>query len=388
MTRTFNGSMRRMGMVLTAAAWGAMLAPPAGVAAEAATAESATAFSLDEGCRLLAEQVLTTLTREQLPKTVAVGAFTAAPRLESSGGVGLGHRVRQALHAVGIATQPSGALQLSGKFRDAVESQPFAGEGVALRIEYLIQDARDNELLKGVINAFGDAPLEIAGGTADLRPRPDGDDDGEARRRQEAIRASFERPAAFVAGQETRPSRGSPFGLEVRVDARGVAGAAPATPVLRDGRSFVQLAKGDQYRVRLRNATKDTVLVSLTIDGLDAFTFSEDPDDQGRKVHFVLAPGTVRDVPGWFITKKRSEAFRITDYAKSEAVKMFGSTADVGQITATFYEAVKIERTYTVLVPESIGTERGNKIETNYERVRLQEGRPLATVTVRYEKAS
>jgi len=367
---------------------GVTLAAPRAVAAEAATAES-----LDAGCDLLAAKVLAVIQAEGLPQTVAVGAFSAAARLESSGGVGLAHRVKQALQAKGLATQADGAVQLSGKFRDSLESRAAAagseGQAVALRIEYLIEDARDNELVRGVINAFGDAPLEIGGGTADLRGAPDSDYGDRFRGRQQAIQASFERPQAFVVGNETRPRPASPFGLEVRVDAGGVRGGNPRTPQIRGGRSFVALSKGDEYRVRLRNGTGETVLVSLTIDGLDAFTFSEDPGDKGRKVHFVLEPNAVYEVPGWYVNKNLSHAFRITDYGRSEAVKMLGSGAAVGQITATFYAVAP--RTYTVSarVPEDdrLGTERGREIATDYETVRLNADEPLATVTVRYEKS-
>jgi hypothetical protein len=162
-------------------------------------------------------------------------------------------------------------------------------------------------------------------------------------------------------------------------------------PQIRGGRAFVALSKGDEYRIRLRNGTSDTVLVSLTIDGLDAFTFSEDPADKDRKVHFVLKPKAVYEVPGWYITKKFSDAFRITDYARSEAVKMLGDSEAVGQVTAAFYAVDPITRTYTVtvLTPDGdrIGTERGGKVATDYQTVNLEAGEALATVTVRYEKA-
>lgn len=370
-------------------------------AARPLLAEEDSAYSLDEGCRMLAAKVVEIIEKEGLAKTVAVGTFAAAPRLESSGGVGLSVRVKKALQSLGMTVQPKGAVQLSGGFADAmVAPESISGieqlgerpSRVALRIEYLVRDASDRDIAKGVVNAFGDAPLEIAGGTGDLAT-PDRTTDGEISdesfdRQQAAIHDSFQTPNAVVVGSETRPSRNSPFGMEVRVLNPGGQGSSARRPEVRDGRSFVQLSKGDEYVVRLRNATDGTVLVSLTIDGLDAFTFSQDPGDKDRKVHFVLKPNAQYEVPGWFISKKFSETFRITDYARSEAVKMFGSSESVGQITATFYAAA-VMRSYTVSAPyvEGIGTERGRKVETNYQQVDMQEGSPLATVTVRYEKS-
>jgi len=357
------------------------------------TIEDTAAFDLDAGCRRLAEAVLQIIEQDSLPKSVIVGSFQGVPRLASSGGVGLAHRVTLALEAVGIAVNSSGALQLTGRFSEALAATDAAfpegvlpsggpSQEVALRVEYTLLNARDTEIATGVVNVFGDGPLEIAGGTADLRIEGTDFEDQE-RRRQDAIQASFKRPQAFIDGSVTRPRADSPFGAEVLVAGK------PRPPVLQDGRAFVSLAKGDTYRVRLRNGTPDTVLVSLTIDGLDAFTFSEDPRDKGRKVHFVLEPKTFTDVPGWFIhnnpPKGRSDEFRITDYARSEAVKLHGSSEAVGQITATFYEA----RTpaVTVMVKERIGTERGDAIETEYRRVPFDQGPALATITVRYEKA-
>lgn len=365
--------------------------PPAAARAAPAAVEEATAGSLEDACRALAERVLALIERDRKDKVVVVGAFSALPRLASSGGVGLAHRVSLALEAVGIAVRGSGGLQLSGEFRDALAATEFGGEGVALRVEYRLRDGDDRDLETGVINVFGDGPLEIAGGTADLRdraaPAADAQPAGFADQ-QPLIRASFQRPQTFVAGNETRPGRDSPFGLEVRVAAGGVRGAAPRRPLIRDGRSFVALDKGDDYQVRLRNGTAAPVLVSLTIDGLDAFTFSEDPADKGRKVHFVIEPGRFFDVPGWYINDKRSDAFRITEYARSEAVKMGGSSPVVGQITATFYWAEAPGVTVAARDGEDgLGTERGDAVATDYGRANYREGPPLATITVRYDKA-
>lgn len=350
--------------------------PMPGALAAPRTIEDASAFDLDAGCRQLAEAVLKVIEQDSLPRSVIVGSFQGVPRLASSGGVGLAHRVTRALEALGIAVGRSGAVQLTGIFSDALAATD-AGQEVALRVEYTLLDKGDAEIAKGVVNVFGDGPLEIAGGTADLRIKGPYSEDQE-RRRQDAIQASFKRPQAFIAGNETRPRADSPFGVEVLVAGK------PRPPVLQDGWAFVALAKGDTYRVRLRNGTPDTVLVSLTIDGLDAFTFSEDPRDKGRKVHFVLEPKTFTDVPGWFIHNKRSDEFRITDYARSEAVKLHGSSETVGQITATFYEAQSPQ--VKVSVEERIGTERGDAIETDYRRVPFDQGPALATITVRYEK--
>jgi hypothetical protein len=375
-------SLRGMGLTL---ALGTLVAGMPGALAAPRIIEDEGAFDLDTGCRQLAEAVSLVIEQDNLPKSVVVGSFQGLPRLASSGGVGLAHRVTRALEAIGIAVGPSGAVQLTGRFSDAVahrdpsDTASPANHEVALRVEYTLLDQRDAEIAKGVINVFGDGPLEIAGGTADLRG--DGvDDEGRGQRHRDAIEEAFRRPLVFIDRSETRPRADSPFGVEVLVAGK------PRVPTVRDGRAYVTLAKGDAYRVRVRNGTAATVLVSLTIDGLDAFTFSEDPGDKGRKVHFVLKPHTRLDVPGWFITKKRSDEFRITDYARSEAVKLHGLNEAVGQVTATFYVAAAPWASTKAEVGERIGTERGNAVETDYRRIPFREGEALATITVRYEK--
>jgi hypothetical protein len=344
-------------------------------------AAEVSAVTLDEACKSLASVVTKTIEQGGLGRTVTVGAFPGVPRLESSGGVGLALRIKHALESEFLAVQRNGAVQVSGEFKDSTATlKSLEADMVVLRIEYRIRDAKDIDLAKGVINVFEEGPLEIAGTTIDLSAPVTTKEQVAAQQRN--LADSFQTPRAAIVGNETRPNAESRFGLGVQVRRQGDNPSVARKPQLRDGRAFVQMNVNEEYSLRVRNGSDKEVLVSITIDGLDAFTFSEDPIDKGRKVHLVVPAGGTIDVPGWYITPKKSRAFRITSYADSEAARLFGDSESIGQITATFYESIR-----RPLMQERVGTGKGGDIQTNYQLVLRDEGRPLASITVRYEKA-
>src|SRR5262249_37026990 len=78
----------------------------------------------------------------------------------------------------------------------------------------------------------------------------------------------------------------------------------------------------------VRNNSEQEVGVSLAVDGIDVFTFSEDRNDKGepRFTHFILAPKSETTVVGWHRTidpKRKGNylSFLVTDYGQGAAAK-------------------------------------------------------------------
>jgi hypothetical protein len=305
--------------------------------------------------------------------------------------------VSEALRDRGVRVAASDAFQLNGEFSSPRRSPTFAGqtepgaEEVALRIEYVIRDQDDTERRRGVVNIFGDGPLAIAGGTASFSDTDDREGAGppvdaarvQAARLEEAIR----RPQAFIVGSESRAAPDSPFAVEILADSRPGRVATPRVPEIRDGRAFVSLSAGEEYRIRLHNRTSRGVAVSLFIDGLDVFAFQEARPD-GRTLRYsVLPPRQVNEVIGWYINEKRADAFEITGYSKSAAASQLRSIDAVGLITAVFHEADEIRtKTVRATAEEPNATGRGRALEQNSEIVDRVIGRPLAVISVRYDR--
>jgi hypothetical protein len=101
------------------------------------------------------------------------------------------------------------------------------------------------------------------------------------------------------------------------------------------------LDKNDVYAVRLINTSNFDAAVTLTIDGLNVFAFSEAKDETGdpRVARLVVAKQSQATITGWFLTGNKSASFLVTDLPKSAGGSL-KSPAPVGTITASFAAAV------------------------------------------------
>jgi hypothetical protein len=215
-------------------------------------------------------------------------------------------------------------------------------------------------------NVFGDAPLQFIGGTGTLPVSVEGKPSPE---RAQAIEDAIQEPTTSLSDAETRPAADSPFGVEVLV-----AGQARVPSVI-DGRSFVDLSRGEEYSVRLHNQSDKEIAVTLTIDGINMFAFSEFGDFSGQ---VLVPPQSHITVPGWVITTTKTDAFTITGYAESAAKELLVSESEVGVITAMFSETVEGSGR------DPNATARGRQIGKAYKKVNRVVKQPIAVVSVRY----
>jgi len=151
--------------------------------------------------------------------------------------------------------------------------------------------------------------------------------------------------------------------------------------------AFVELLRGDQYAVKLVNTTDRDAAVTLTIDGLNAFDFSE-----YKYHHFIVPKNSSLLVKGWHRNNKWSDAFLITDYSKSKAAERLSNPDEIGTITAVFAAAWAsnedrpADEEGRAKSPGGIATGGGPKTPSKFNEVRRHVGRTRATVNIRYVK--
>jgi hypothetical protein len=133
--------------------------------------------------------------------------------------------------------------------------------------------------------------------------------------------------------------------------------------------------------------------VTMTIDGLNVFSFSEirDPKTGGPAGStFILSPKSTSLVKGWPITASRSDKFLVGDYAQSAAAELKASESKVGVITVTFFAAWPKEGPPPSDEPTgkaADATRRGAATETPFTVIERKYGVPRATVSVRYARS-
>ena len=93
--------------------------------------------------------------------------------------------------------------------------------------------------------------------------------------------------------------------------ATGSTGAGTARAA--DGFAVVKIRRDEIYAIKLINDTPHDAAVTLTIDGLSVFAFSEN----AKYTHWVVPHKQTLTVPGWHRTNKVSDSFVVTEYAKS-----------------------------------------------------------------------
>ena len=75
--------------------------------------------------------------------------------------------------------------------------------------------------------------------------------------------------------------------------------------------------------------------MTLTIDGLSVFAFSENKN----YIYWMVREKKTLTIPGWHRTNTKADSFLVTEYAKSVVAEALPSSAAVGTITATFAAA-------------------------------------------------
>jgi hypothetical protein len=257
--------------------------------------------------------------------TVAMGQFVGPPQLGASGGPLLAQLLAEELIKLKVAVKTRANLGIKGEYQDVIDHET---KQMAVQIKVKLVD-RNKTLLdldRGVLSNPDIAVL--LGVTAHLPPK------GSAKVRNDVVKASTDEGKVFLDGTWAAADKNGPYYVQVRVNQK------PRTPFKRDGQAFVSIDEGEVYTIRLCNTSEYDAAVSLAIDGINIFTFSEVTGGDGTPAYeYIIVPrkSTV-EIKGWHKTNEVSEGFQVTELAKSAAA-FLRNTAKVGTISASFHAA-------------------------------------------------
>jgi len=314
------------------------------------------------------------------PETLAIGQFTSPPQFEASGGPGIAKILTDELSKLDILVKRRARLGLKGEYfasKDQQSGGPTAkitGQLVEQSGKVLFtftREVRDTTTLSSLI-----------GLTVALPPDKPGKD------RDRRLEERIAEPKTHIRSTRISAESSSPYAIEICVSSNDQY--QPRVPHDDDGFAFVKLDRGERYAVRLINDSNHDAAVTLTIDGLNMFAFSENKS----YTHLIVPAKSSGVITGWHRNNIDSDVFEVSRYSKSAAAEL-QSTAGVGTITASFaaawpkdvpppedeYVAQFGSRGY-----EGNATARGPRIEQRYKEVERVVGVVRASVSVRYTK--
>jgi len=212
--------------------------------------------------------------------------------------------------------------------------------------------------------------------------------------RNEQIKRRIDKPETHVADTLIRSSAASPFAVEMLVvpNAKSPDPAKGREVKTPGGLAFVEIAKGEVYRVKIHNSADFDVAVKISVDGLDQFVFAdkENFDEQGKLKFLpmmIVPKGKTAVVRGWFRTLKKADSFQVSSYAESAAVELNASQGEVGVVNVQFFaawdtaEQLKVEG-----AKDATATKRGEPVDTDLKVVPKFIGAFRDQVSVRYTK--
>lgn len=312
--------------------------------------------------------------------TVALNQFTAPARLAANASSGIRKALEKELKRREILVKSSARFEINGEYRlvdDPVEQKTvvriigrMVDQNNGRILSQYNMDVKNLTSIAGLVGATMVVPLDPV--SAD---------------RERAILDGLRKPSARV--DSTRISAGpkSPFALEILVGPSPDGELRPRGATVADGQAFMNIRTNERYAIRLINDAPFEAAVTLTIDGLGLFAFSDNPE-----YSYVIVPGRSSGlIMGWHRTNEVAEEFVVTEYSKSAAAsRLLAPSADLGVITACFAAAWPANGN----PPPDEGMEgrsikatgRGPNTRTNFTEVERKTGRLRAAISVRYTK--
>ncbi len=353
---------------------------------------TAAAKDLDDALDNIVEKVQTYLSTHG-DRTVSVGTFSGPP--SSSAGIRIKAALTARLKKSDVQIGKLARLEIRGSFSSAADPTPT----VQIKAEMVDQTGstlgqfRERvsvDSVEDVVNLLG-TTTDLAPNTSTANAAADAAQsrDETIQQRDKQLAADIAEPSfALVGTTAVAAADSSPYRVEILL--RDGDSLTPVPVEDFAGFALVSLSKGQEYVVRLHNASAIDVGVKLTVDGVNTFEFSENAGFRNLGIWMVPA-GQAGTVDGWHVTNNRSLKFLITDVPDSAIATLQQETTAIGTISASFFPAWTGDD-----IPEEeligkakgdIGTGLGAKVASAYESVARHFGKTLlAAVSVRYEK--
>ena len=286
-------------------------------------------------------------------------------------------------------------LILSGEFRDVTDKD---SKTTAIQIKAKIEDRRGELVVElDSRGLFSLTTIAALVGLTTVTPQAASREQAEKRLDQALDKVQ----SPCLAGTRITPVQDGatlPYSIEILVGPDpgqakpDLKNYAPRAATLdQDGLAFLKINRGEVYAVKVKNDSKFDAAVTLTIDGLSMYSFS---DNKNYVVVFVHA-GKSGIIPGWHRTNDVSDSFQVAEYAKSAVAKLLPSSSTFGTITASFKSAWPKDAQPPADEPDPIrntrsagATARGNPIDAKYVEETRMIGQLRGAVSVRYNKTA
>jgi hypothetical protein len=330
-------------------------------------------------------QAIKQVVDEEKQEAVAVGEVTGPAQLDTNAGPGIQQLLIAELQALKVSVQKKANLSVKGRYAKV----PDPKDPTLILIKLTIQVLDANDEVKQELRAEVRGNLDIAqmlALTVALPPKAD------AKARNEEINDRVTKPEVFVQGSKVQARKGSPYAVEIRVKPYDKAPAQPRPAKVENGLAFVPIQRDELYEVHAFNNASHEAAVTLTVDGIDVFAFSDVKNPKtGRPqyTHYVVAPGKDLPIVGWHRTNKLADSFKVTAFAESAAAKLLRGSSRVGTITVTFHAAWSGD---TPPDDERGSRDAGNATgfgpprETNLKEVQRRIGVLREAISIRYTK--
>jgi len=330
--------------------------------------------------------------RKQDQTSIRIGKFTGDGDVPSHFGPEIQRLLIAGFKTNNVTVSKDALIEIKGDYAPATEDPSAPGlNQMFVRISAKLVNTKTRLELAGVSIVSraihgNEALAKAFAPTTTLPPSAD------RQTRNDGIRDAIEKPNANVANTKVRSSASSPFAVEILVVNTATApNPAAGVPVsLKDGLAFVDVKKGQSYRVKIHNGADFDVAVKLSIDGLDQYVFADNehckPDGTSKFEYLIIPKRSTYAINGWFRNLKRADAFTVDDYAKGAVAELNASQGDVGQIAVAFHAAWDTEEELRKESAKDAATRRGDPVDTNLKLVSKFIGVCRDQVSVRYLK--
>jgi hypothetical protein len=335
---------------------------------------------------------------------VQVGDFSAkgdAARHGGSGGTAIAKALIEQLQKLGVTVSRNADVLVTGEFRDVTDKTTKV---TTLAVTAHLEDRTGKAL--GEFRSRG-AFVDLATMAAVFGITLSAPPNASEHEREKAIDRAIDKiqpPHLQLDGTRIAADASSPCAIEVLVgpdpgdktpDLQNYRPRAAALD--KDGLAFLTINRGEVYAIKIINSSPYDAAVTVSIDGLNMYAFSE---DKNYSVVIVLAgkDGQPRlgMIPGWHITNERSDAFQVDTYSKSAAASLLPSSKSIGTITVSFQAAWPAgtdppsDEGIKKGTREGDATARGHQVnpeQTKFVEVVRDVGKVRSSVSVHYNKA-
>lgn len=283
----------------------------------------------------LAKKVVELLKAEK-QTSVALGELTGPASLLSSSGAGLQAQLVAELSAKEIKVDPKSSYSIEGEY---FPNESNDKEDLSIRIVLKVR-AKSGKLIKTIsedvaFNTPGnnETMVKMLALQIDLSKMTRATQED----RNREIRRQMGKPMLKIDDGKVKTTAASPYSVEVLVRGELDKEFKLATPTDRGGKgnAFVELKRGDTFKLRLHNGSKIEAAVNVTIDGVDVFQFFEPANRRPRS--FLIATNSNHEVKGWLRDMKSVNEFQFGSFGDSAAAKGLKSNPKLGTIVVCFH---------------------------------------------------